>query len=88
MSIKETFVRLIEKTENPTAPIAFHELYGNCDRVAKMLVPSADKAKTLEYTDRLLAKFPADGSFAGDPSFIIALAGLLSQALVEYARVK
>lgn len=87
--MKQVFIQLIKKTENPIAPLAFNDAFNGCDRVARILVPFGSNTKVEEITSKLLQSFPDnDDAFARDPNFIISLCSLLSQSLVEYARAE
>lgn len=85
--MKDIFIGLIEKTNDPTAPVIINKVFENCERLAKMLVPFGNNAEVQKMTDKLLQAFSkTDDSFAHDPNFIIALCALLVQSIIEYAR--
>lgn len=87
MDIRTKFVKAIEATQDPLAAIKLQEAYSRCSDVGRLMASIADKAKTIEFSDKLLKSFPDEmDHIARDPSFICALAGLLSNALVEYSR--
>jgi hypothetical protein len=72
-------------TENPNAPFILQNAHGACERLGKLLIPKAEQASVIAYSEKLLRQFPAhDESYASDPNFLIALSGLLSVSIEYY----
>lgn len=87
MDIRQAITRTMQVTGDPTAPFKIQELYARTADVGKMLttVPGADKAKAIEFSDKLLSAFPEDmNEVAEDPNFTIALCNLLHSALLAW----
>ena len=83
-NVKTAIVRLIERTNNPFAPVILQETHNNANRLADMLRPEADQAKAEAYLERLLAHFEDDEEFSSDPAFILCVCGMLMEAIVTY----
>jgi hypothetical protein len=86
---KRAFVKLIERTEDPMAPIKLQEAHKYVDLAAKMLVNTVDKDEVRTYKDALLSFWPDEGeleAICGKPAFIIAVSAILVQSLIEYAK--
>jgi len=84
--IKRAFVKAIEKTGNPLAPVILQEAYGRVEALGQMFAECSDRDKVEAFADRLTAAFAEEDldKHDGDPEFIMALAGLLSTSLVRY----
>lgn len=85
--IKENFIKAIEATGHPLAPIILQELYAACNKLGPVLVSSAKCEETQAHAERLLKNYPmTNDDYARDPNFILALSSLLANSLVEYGR--
>lgn len=84
--IRDFAIGLIERTQNPVAPLAFDKCANGLEAVVKMVIPAADEAKSQAYGARLIKDFGADeiNEIGGDPEMIIALCGMLKVALTHY----
>lgn len=87
-SINHKFTKAIEATNNPLAPIILQEAYGRANQVGAMLSCVASKAEVQSIADRLLKDYSdvEIDKLCATPEFIIALCGLLTNALLAYAR--
>jgi len=84
---KKAFVRLIERTKDPIAAIKLQEAYKYANLVGKMLAYTTNIEAVTAYRDVLLSGWDDDeiNKVCAKPEFLIAVAGIFAQALVEYA---
>jgi hypothetical protein len=86
---KRAFATLVQRTEDPLGPIKLQEAYRWADRVGKMLAHTTKLSEVITYRDALLSFWPDNdelNKICGSPAFVMAVAGIFSQALVNYAR--
>jgi len=86
LDIRKAVAKLIETTEDPTAPIKLNQLYGAADKVGRMLAVKASKDKVDTIKGLMLKQWNEDNidDVAYSPEFIIALCAMLCQSLVGY----
>lgn len=84
--IKRKFIAAIEVTGDPMAPVALQEAYSSICRIAKIIAGSTNEGAVQNIATRLLQDFPNNeiNDLSSQPQFIVALCGLLAQALVSY----
>lgn len=85
---RRAFVKLIERTGDPVAPIKLQEAHRYANAVGKMLARQSKQANVTVYTEALLSFWPDEDELTpicGKPEFICALASMLCTSLERYA---
>jgi hypothetical protein len=87
MHPKEYITRMIEASGNPMAAIILTEAYQVTKSLGCLAIDlGADKAKTKELGEKLLAPWPDDNELtelSGDPAWVAALSMLLHEAIIS-----
>lgn len=88
MNLKEALTSTIQATENPLAPFILQDVHNDLARLGKLLTPLGNLDRVNEIADMLLSKWDeeAQNKISSDPNFLIALAGMLSEAVVSFTR--
>lgn len=84
-NIKRQFITLIDRTGDPFAPITLQNAHGAVEKLSKLMARQAKPETVAAYNEQMLAQMPMDmDHIARDPSFIMALAGMLTSAIETY----
>ena len=85
---KKAFVGIMERTGNPMAPIHLQEAYRYANAIGKLMAKDTNLEEVTVYRDLFLSAWDEEGQLeevCGKPRFIMALAGIFAEALVQYA---
>jgi hypothetical protein len=80
------FPKLVKATGDPTAPIKLQEAYVYATAVGKMLAARGEKAKAIDYCNRLLSGLSKADKASSEPEFVAVTASLFCEALIAYVR--
>jgi hypothetical protein len=82
--INEYLTCVIKRTHEPTAPFILQGAGESSSKVGRLLAPLANEAFTKELQERLLKEFAEEDPIFHSTEFVVALAGLFHQALVQW----
>lgn len=84
--IKRAFVRLIETTGDPTAPIKLQEAAARVESVGRMMVSLTTKEQLAAIQLRLMSDFEDAelDELCKTPAFVMALCSMLNEALISF----
>lgn len=80
---KDQFIKLIEATEDPTAPIKVQDAYNAVNRLGVMIASISDQATVNQLMEKLTSAWPNDliEEVCCKPEFVMALGGMFNGAL-------
>lgn len=86
LKFKQRFIALIERTDNPLAPLIIQAAHNANERLGPLLAPLADREATKALTSKMMSSWSDEemNALSTKPELVIALASMLNTAIAGW----